>query len=248
MKKILSFLLVSAVMTAVSCSKGDSSRDAISGAKEVGVITETDASVRIHPLIYSARVAVMAMGDQVEVLDKSKEKAPVAGKLNYWYKVRLRSGITGWIYGANLRIFEGGAVSSIESFAKDLRAEESVKAMKDLNGKWWSVTDNDAFTDNLLSLRDDGTYASMIKGSDKPVEGTYKVDTINAVITFDKGSTVGDSINYIIRGDMYILEAAAVGKRVRFKKISSDPEFKKDMNESEDLSSKESKDPKGEKK
>jgi hypothetical protein len=74
----------------------------------------------------------------------------------------------------------------------------------------------------------------MIKGSDKPIEGNYTVDTVNAVISFDKGSTVGNKIDYIIRGDMYILEAVSNEKRVRFKKISNDPEFKKDMNESED--------------
>ena len=242
MKRIAIALIISALAAAVSCSKDrNASKGVIAGAKEIGVIMEQDSSVRLDPLIYSARIAVLATGEQVEVLDKSKEKAPVAGKLNYWYKIRLRDGIVGWIYGANLKVFTEGSDSSVESFAKELRAEEAGNVMKALKGRWWSITDTQAFTDNILSLKDNGTYASMKKakaeGENPPaLEGDYKVDTLNSKITFSKGTTVGDTIDYIIRGDIYVLESSVDGKRVTFKKISSDPEYKRDMNEAEDAS------------
>jgi hypothetical protein len=246
MRKIMFLIALPALMTAISCSKGPdaSKKEAIAGAKEIGVIMEQDSSIRIHPLIYSARIAVLATGEQVEVLEKSKEKAPVAGKLNYWYKIRLRDGIVGWVYGANLKVFAEGSDRSVESFAKELRAEESVNAMKALKGKWWSVTETQAFTDNIISLKDDGTYASMKKGSTTPTEGEYKVDTLGSKITFSKGSTVGETIDYIIRGDIYILEGSIDGKRVSLKKISSDPEFKQDMTEAADASVKPAAEPK----
>ena len=239
MRKIAILFAVAAFISVISCSKDTSSKGAIAGAKEIGVIMEQDSSVRLDPLINSARIAVLATGEQVEVLDTSKEKAPVAGKLNYWYKVRLRDGIVGWIYGANLKVFSEGSDRSIDSFAKELRAEESGKVMKDLRGKWWSITDTQAFTDNIIALKDDGTYASMKKGKEaEAVEGEYKVDTLNSKITFSKGSTVGETIDYIIRGDIYILEGAVDGKRVSLKKISSDPDYKRDMSEAEDASAK----------
>ncbi|MGL4369526.1 MAG: SH3 domain-containing protein [Spirochaetota bacterium] len=232
MKKTILFMILSAAAV-ISCSsdKQPGPADATAGAKEIGVVIESDAAVRIHPYIYTARVAVMSTGDYVEILDKSKEQSRIAGKLDYWYKVRLRSGITGWIYGTNLKIFTEGQDSSVESYAKELREEEASKIMKDLKGKYWSVTDSETFTDSILALWDDGKYASFIKGSETPIEGEYTVDTLTSAITFDKGSTVGDSINYIIRGDMYVLEVVKDGKRTRFKKISSDPSFKKDVTE-----------------
>ena len=243
MRKTAFLLILTVLCAASSCSKNSApaSADATAGAKEIGVVTVSDAAVRIHPYIYTARVAVMSVGDFVEILDVSKEKAAVAGKLNYWYKVRLRSGITGWVYGTNLKVFTEGQDSSVESFAKELRAEESAKTMKDIKGKWWSVTDNESFTDNILSLQDDGKYISAVKGSESFIEGDYTVDTITSTITFSKGSTVGDKINYIIRGDMYILEAVTENKRTKFKKISSDPEFKKDVTEVQDAGGKEEK-------
>ena len=246
MRKIAILFAVAAFISVISCSKDTASKGAIAGAKEIGVIMEQDSSVRLDPVINSARIAVLATGEQVEVLDTSKEKAPVAGKLNYWYKVRLRDGIVGWIYGANLKVFAEGSDSSVDSFAKELRAEESGKVMKDLKGKWWSITDTQAFTDNIIALKDDGTYASMKKGKEsEAVEGEYKIDTLNSKITFSKGSTVGDTIDYIIRGDIYILEGSVDGKRVSLKKISSDPDYKRDMSEAEDASAKPEK--KGEK-
>lgn len=239
MRKIAILFAVAAFISVISCSKDTSSKGAIAGAKEIGVIMEQDSSVRLDPVINSARIAVLATGEQVEVLDTSKEKAPVAGKLNYWYKVRLRDGIVGWIYGANLKVFSEGSDRSIDSFAKELRAEESGKVMKDLRGKWWSITDTQAFTDNIIALKDDGTYASMKKGKEsEAVEGEYKIDTLNSKITFSKGSTVGETIDYIIRGDIYILEGSIDGKRVSLKKISSDPDYKRDMSEAEDASAK----------
>jgi hypothetical protein len=126
-------------------------------------------------------------------------------------------------------VFSEGEDTSVSKYAKELRKEESEKVRKELKGKWWSVTGEDTFTDHILSLKEDGTYASLVRGADKPVEGDYTIDTENTAIKFSKGTAFGDQINYIIRGDFYLLEAVTDKKRIKFKKISSDPNFKAEL-------------------
>ncbi len=213
------------------CSRDDSRNSKYGKAKEIGVIVEEDSSVRLEPHLYAARVAVLSTGENVEVLDHSKEKSAVAGKKDYWYRIRLRDGMLGWIYGQNMKIFSEGSDSSVASYAKELREEEDAKATKELRGKWWSVagTGEDTFTDHILALRENGTYASLKKGTTTPIEGDYIIDSLKGEMTFSKGTTFGDTANFIIRGEIYLLEATVDGKNVKFKRISTNPDFKDEL-------------------
>lgn len=232
MKKITficSLLITAFLMT--GCSRDDAGDRKYGKPKDIGVIVVDDASVRLEPFLYAARVAVLTTGDNVEVLDHSKEQSRIAGKIDYWYRVRLRDGIVGWIYGQNMKIFSEGSDSSVASFAKELREEENAKASKELRGKWWSVAGigEDTFTDHILALRENGTYASLKKGSTTPVEGEYSIDSLKGEITFDKGTSFGDKANFVIRGEIYLLETTIDGKNVKFKRISTNPDFKDEL-------------------
>lgn len=227
MKNILAVLILS--ILAFGCNRNEPFASGSGAKKRIGVVMVTDSSLRLDPLVTSARVSVLATGENVEVTDRSRDRFPVAGKMDYWYKVRLHSGVTGWIYGQNIKVFAEGEDSSVAKYAKELRKEEADKVRKDLKGKWWSVSGEDTFTDHIISLKEDGTYASLVRGSDKPTEGDYTIDTENTVIKFSKGTAFGDQISYLIRGDFYVLEATTDKKRIKFKKISSDPNFKAEL-------------------
>ena len=232
MKKITficSLLITASLVT--GCSRDDSRNNKYGAPKEIGVIVVDDASVRLEPFLYASRVAVLSTGENVEVLDHSKEKSPIAGKIDYWYRVRLRDGIMGWVYGQNMKIFSEGSDGSVASYAKELREEENEKAVKELRGKWWSVSGigEDTFTDHILALRENGKYASLKKGSTTPVEGEYTIDSLKGEITFDKGTSFGDKANFVIRGEIYLLETTIDGKNVKFKRISTNPDFKDEL-------------------
>ncbi len=197
--------------------------------KEIGVVTVEDASVRVDPFISSARIATLPTGANIEVIDKSKEQSRAAGKLDYWYRIRLSDGITGWIYGQNIRVFKEGEDSSVESFAKELRSEEAKVVQTQVIGKWWSVSAEESFTDHILSIRKDGTYASLLKGGSKPKDGTYEIDTANGAIVFSGGTTFGDKVNFVVRGEFVVIEAVNEDSTIKFKKISSDPDFKDEL-------------------
>jgi uncharacterized protein YgiM (DUF1202 family) len=211
---------------AFGCNRNEPFASGSGAKKRIGVVMVTDSALRLDPLATSARIAVLPTGENVEVTDRSHEKSPVAGKMDYWYKVRLRSGITGWIYGQNIKVFAEGEDSSVAKYAKELRKEEAEKVRKELKGKWWSVSGEDNFTDHIVSLREDGSYASLVRGSDKLTEGDYTIDTENSVVKFSNGTAFGDQLNYVIRGDFYVLEVITDKKKIKFKRISRDPNFK----------------------
>jgi hypothetical protein len=215
------------IITLSGCSQ--LSDQASAGKKQIALVTVQDSALRLDPLQTSARITVLGTGENAEVIDRSREKGSIAGKHDYWYKVRLRSGIFGWIWGQNVKIFAEGENASVERFARELRKEEEIKVRKELKGKWWSVSGEDNFTNHILIMREDGTYSALVKDSDKPVDGNYTLDTEKSLVSFDKGTAFGDSISYIIRGDFYVLEAISDTKHIKFKRISSDPNFKDEL-------------------
>jgi hypothetical protein len=230
MKPLPMTAMICTAMILIGCARGDKDGIGVQGnRKQIGVVTVDEVSVRLDPIVYSSRVAVLSTGENVEVVDRSREMGRVSGKSDYWYKIKLRNGLSGWVFGANMKIFEEGSSSTVESFAKELRAEEDQKARKELRGKWWSVAGDETFTDHILSLREDGTYASLRKGSTTPVDGTYELNTADGVITFSKGTSFGDKASFMIRGEIYLLETMVDGKEVKFKKLSSNPDFKGEL-------------------
>jgi hypothetical protein len=225
----ISIILSLITLTIAGCSRKPANEPLSSGKKQIALIIVQDSALRLDPIVSSARIDVLNTGENGEVIDYSKEKSSVAGKQDFWYKIRLRNGVTGWVWGQNIKVFAEGENKSIESFARELRAAEEETVRKEIRGKWWSVVGEDTFTNHILAIHTDGKYAALLKGSDKPVEGTYTIDTEKNLITFDKGAPFGNNVNYIIRGDFYVLEAVGEKSKIRFKRISSDPNFKDEV-------------------
>lgn len=225
----ISIILTLITISIAGCSRKPANQPLAPGKKQIALITVQDSALRLDPIVSSARIMVLGTGENGEVIDYSKEKSSVAGKQDFWYKIRLRSGVTGWIWGQNIKVFAEGENKSIESFARELRAAEEETVRKEIRGKWWSVVGEDTFTNHILTIHSDGKYAALLKGSDKPVEGTYSIDTEKTLITFDKGTPFGKDVNYIIRGDFYVLEAVGDKTKIRFKRVSSDPNFKDEI-------------------
>jgi len=70
------------------------------------VITGKRVRVRKKPTISKRNIITsLNYGDKVIVIEKSKHCEEIEGRKNYWYKVELKDGTTGWIFGQYLTTF-----------------------------------------------------------------------------------------------------------------------------------------------
>jgi Bacterial SH3 domain len=214
---------VTAVML-ISC-QGEGERSGKAGELPglYGIVTIDNAALRLDPLIYSARITLLRKGEKVEVLDQSKEKGWIGNNSEFWYKVRQKKGISGWIYGSNLRLFSPGRSSSMESYVTALQEQEEEELKKGLAGKWWSVDKRGDFTSHCIELFEDGTYRSYVRGG-REIEGDYTLNFTEKEVLFLGGSTIGQTVHYVRRGTLYSLEKTEGGREWRFKKISESEE------------------------
>ncbi len=60
------------------------------------------ANLRTDPLTLASIVKIVEFNTPLEVLEKTSKFIHIGSHKDYWYKVRLRNGIIGWIYGASL--------------------------------------------------------------------------------------------------------------------------------------------------
>ena len=84
----------------------------------LAVIITPNTALRVDPLIFTSRVAQLKKGEVGEVLEKSSEKKPVGGTIDYWYKIRLSNGISGWVFGSNINILKDSNRNNVESYLK----------------------------------------------------------------------------------------------------------------------------------
>jgi hypothetical protein len=187
-----------------------------------GIVTNDNSAVRIDPLIYASRVTLLRKGEKVRITDQSKEKSWVGKSSDYWYKIGQEGGITGWIFGGNIKRFKGDRRSTIESYVSNLREEEEKEIRKELTGKWWSVNSRGDFSNHAIELYEDGKYKSYQKGGSE-IEGEYTINFTKNEIVFLKNTSFGLNLKYIHMGTLYYLETVENDKVVRFKKISNEP-------------------------
>lgn len=208
----------SAVITACG-DKGRHDKSRTEKVSEYAVVVSDNTALRIDPMIYSARITLMKKGTRLAVLDQSKEKSWVGKDHSFWYKVRLENGLTGWAYGSTIRIFKGSQSGSIDSYVSNLREHEEETLRKDLSGKWWSVNKNGDFTNLCVEIYENGKYKSYARGG-KEIEGEYSFNFNDEMIVFLNGTSFGQNLKYISRGNMYHLETREGKFDIRFKKIT----------------------------
>ena len=204
-----------------SCGGGDKGDGAV---RAYGIVIVDNAALRVDPLIYSARISLLKKGDKLEIIDQSKGKSTIGKNRDYWYKVRQRRGLSGWIYGANLKLFSLGTGYSMDSYIARLKEKGAGELRKNLAGKWWSVDSRGDFTSHCIELFEDGKYKSYYKGGNE-IEGEYDLNFKDDEIVFKGKTSFGSTgITYVARGNLYYLELRGEGTQMRFKKISEDME------------------------
>ena len=229
-----------------NCKQNDSAGYAIPENTEknpVAVIITPNTALRIDPLIFSSRITALKKGEVGEIIDKSNEMKTVGKSKDYWYKIRLANGISGWVFGSNMNILKDSDKSHITSYLSEFWEKETSSLGEALHGKWWSVNKFNDFTNHCLEIYKDGKYKSYLKGSSRKLEGEYNFDFNNNQIVFLKGTTFEGDLNYFQRGDEYTLVRESEKNEIRFKKINANPEAEteiekmgsQDINEGADI-------------
>lgn len=197
----------------------------------LAVIITPNTALRIDPLIFTSRVAQLKKGEVGEVLEKSSDKKPVGGAVDYWYKIRLSNGISGWVFGSNINILKDSNRNNVESYLSQFWEKETKELSEALHGRWWSVNRFNDFTSHVLEIYKDGKYKSYIKGSEKKIEGDYNFDFNRNQIIFLNGTTFEGDLNYFRRGDEYTLNREDEKDEIKFKKINVNPESETEVEE-----------------
>lgn len=214
------------ILPLISCGEGKL-KPAEDNSNKAGLILTGGTVMRIHPVLYSSKVDELKNGETVEIIAVSAEKAWIGKTNDYWYKVRKSGGITGWVFGQNIKIVSAKNTREIEGFAREMHEKEIAAIKKDITGKWWSINNFNDFTNHCLELYDSGKYHSYFKGSEKGIEGEYEFDFNKNEIIFKKGATFKTNLNFIKRGQTYSLFKETDDGGVKLRKIMNDVDEKK---------------------
>ncbi len=199
--------------------------------KQIAIITTANTALRVDPLITTSRIAQMKKGEVTELLERSAVIQSIAGQKDYWYKVRLPNGITGWVFGKNISILSDSSSDNVESYLSSFWEKETEELGEALHGKWWSVNRFGDYTNHCLEIFKDGRYASYIKGAPKKIEGNYNFDFNKSQVIFLAGTSFEGELNYVRRGDIFSLYRDTVNDEIRFKKINNNPESQSEVSE-----------------
>ena len=159
---LIGVLMIALLAGGPGCSKKD---DAIT-PDTYGIITKGYTAMRIDPMIFAGIISDLNKGVSVSVLQRSAEKSWVGKNNDYWYKVRTKEGLNGWVFGQNIAIHSGKGVKSMDSAVSDFMQVETARVKQYLSGKWWSTNEFGDFTDHCLELYESGTYKSYLKGNE----------------------------------------------------------------------------------
>ena len=195
------------------------------GYKSGGVITENNTALRITPLVFSGVIARLEKGRPVEITDRSAEKSRIARTTDYWYHVKLQDGMTGWVYGQNLRLVDIKNSKQLNDLISEFREFEASGFSKAVAGKWWSVNSFGDFTEHALEFYEDNKYKSYYKGQEKnPIEGEFTADFNKSEVIFPQGTTFKQNLKFAQRGDSYVLYTQSGEKEISFTRIQEGTE------------------------
>jgi len=224
-ERAMKFHLVVAVAAAVSaagimCSNNPSVPEHVQQGQEIlAIVLNDDAVMRIDPILYSGRVGLLKKTEVVEILGKSKEKASVGNDRNYWFRVKSKDGLTGWIFGANLQLLSDKSKRGIDNYISGFYEKEAERLRNVIGGKWWSVDDRGDFTNHGLEIWKEGKYRSYLKGG-KEIKGEFNIDVAKSEVVFLNGTTFEGNLNITRRGTFIYLERKDEANPMKFTKTS----------------------------
>ncbi|MDD5065719.1 MAG: SH3 domain-containing protein, partial [bacterium] len=73
-----------------------------SAAQAIAYVIE-NVKVREEPSSKSKVIKKIPAGTLVKIIDRSEQKQEISNMYDYWFKVKLVSGLEGWVYGFYLR-------------------------------------------------------------------------------------------------------------------------------------------------
>lgn len=189
-----------------------------------GIVLFSNTSVRIDPIIFSAKVTQLKKGQAVQITEKSQKRTWVAGKIDYWYKIKSDENYSGWIFGSTIKILKPGSKNKISTYIAEFWDTEAKKIMEGIAGKWWSVNIAGDFTNHCLMISSDGKYVSYTRtGKNNKIEGEYNFDFDKGEINFLNDTTFKSNLKFARRGRTYKLFR---DNRLYFKRIIMNKEDK----------------------
>jgi hypothetical protein len=229
-------LTVLSLIVFTMCGKNEETLIPLStgaGKKQIAIITTANSALRIDPLISTTRITQMKKGEITEMLERSAVTQTIAGQSDYWYRIRLSNGITGWVFGKNISVLNDASSDNVQSYLSSFWEKETSELGEALHGKWWSVNRFGDYTSHCLEIYKDGRYASYVKGAQKKIEGNYNFDFNKSQVIFLAGTSFEGELFYVRRGEVFSLYRDTVNDEIRFKKINNNPESRSEVSEEE---------------
>ena len=210
-------VLFACLLFAFSCGDSKPTAPPQEQLPDSAVIEGENISLRTDPLPTAAEIESMGHGQKVKIIRRSNTKVKISGFDEYWYFVRLETGIEGWVYGAKLSIGK----------KKDQQEQEKlIKGLRQLVvGKWWEIKSGGSTGYRKIYFWSDGKYKHGY-GSGYMDEGKYEVLTHEKVIFLDKGSGMGNKLYIRQIGRDIRLVAEYKGDTFVFRKGDGDPDSK----------------------
>jgi SH3 domain-containing protein len=225
-KHIIYFLTLSLFFSNISCGNKKEEKTNIISDATMGIVLTRNTTLRIDPFIFSARIDLLKKGTTIEIKGKSSSKTWIGKSKDYWYKVKLHNNLTGWIFGKNLRIISSEK-DDLTDYVNNFWEKETLEMKKDIAGKWWSQNSFGDFTRHAIEFAEDGRYKSYMKAANPKIyEGIYNFDFEKNEILFLKGASFGKKLEFIKRGQIYILRKELKVGELIFKKIAIETTIK----------------------
>ncbi len=228
--RILHIILVLLLMAVAgtACSKNDPG----TAGDTYGIVLNGYSPLKIDPMVFAGTISFLNKGDIVEILERSKEKTWMGKESDYWYRVKTKEGVAGWIFGRAIGIQTSRDKAVMDKIVSDFMEVEAGQIKKDLAGKWWSINEFGDFTDHCLEIYESNKYRSYIKEQEESaIAGTYKLDFNKNEIQFSDGTSFKSNLDLVKRGNVYVIKKSVNDRELRFSKISlelpPEPEIKK---------------------
>ncbi len=183
----------------------------------VADVLNDGVSMRIDPLSSASEVDFLDRGVSVKVVGRTDEKVSIGRFKEYWYRVRLESGLEGWVYGSNLSIGDSAAAGPVRRGMTEQQFREAVV------GQWWEIRTDGTSGYRRVYLWPDGTYKYAF-GDNPWQEGKYAMAPEDQRLTFDPPNAMSDWASMKKIGTEFRLFSESEGKKISFRRLHLDPD------------------------
>jgi hypothetical protein len=212
----------------INCSKND-----MTILKDThGIVARGYSAMRIDPMVFAGVITHLKKGEIVEILDRSTTKTWVGKENDFWYKVRTKDGVSGWVFGQTITIYTSKNKIVMDKIASEFIDIEVAQVKKGIVGKWWSTNEFGDFTDHCLEIYENNKYRSYMKNQEgEAIIGTYKIDLNINEILFSSGTSFKSNLDLVKRGNIFVIKRNMKDRELRFSRIAVDLPAEPDMTE-----------------